>query len=62
MCGCGKTRGTIDRPLVAGRPNGAEAIEMRLLINFGGVAAGTDVWVTGDGVDLWLAKGYAAAV
>lgn len=61
-CGCGKTKGTLERPLVAGQPNGAEAVELKLLINYGGVPAGQTYWVTGDGIALWIERGYAMSV
>ena len=61
-CGCGKPLGSIERPLIAGRPNGAEAVEMRLVINMGGAAAGSIVWVTGDGIATWERLEFAVRV
>jgi hypothetical protein len=59
-CGCGKPKGTIDKPFTAGRHNGATPVEGTLLVSYGGASPGTKVWVTGDGIDLWVAKGYLA--
>lgn len=59
MCGCGKKQGSFERPLIAGRPNGAEPVKMRLVVNMSGEAAGSEVWVTGNGISLWLDHGLA---
>jgi hypothetical protein len=57
-CGCNKKKGTFDKPLVAGRPNGATPVEGTLVISYGSMAAGQKAWITGDGIALWVEKKY----
>lgn len=61
-CGCGKRQGTIERPIIAGTANGADPIEMIMRVNFGAAGAGKRVWVTGNGIDLWVTQGLAEPV
>ena len=61
-CGCGKTRGSLQRPIIAGRPNGLQPVLLRTLMNVSGVRAGKEVYVTGDSVSMWIEQGLVEAV
>ena len=61
-CGCGQKVGSLDRPVIAGRNNAAEPIQVKTLRSVGTAAAGREVWATGDQLGTWLEKGWVELV
>ncbi len=56
MCGCNRKQGTYERPHLFGAVNGAEPIEVRLLMSFAGSKYGDTVWASGTGITNLVAR------
>lgn len=57
-CGCSKQKGTFENPVIAGRANGAEPVQVVATRSLGRIKVGQPTWVTGSALADWIERGY----
>ena len=61
-CGCSKPSGSYERPVIAGRRNGAEPVQVVANRSMGRFVTGKPTWVTGEALQQWLDNGWVSLV